>query len=94
MKITSLCPNRGKETKILPGQWKRSFLKFWEALQKPHQGAPSCLPFQSRQALHLSYFGDIRENFIYCLDHPVLYRSDLLFSLNYPIFQKLGLEAK
>ena len=71
-----------------------SFLKFWEALQKPPPGHPSCLPFPGRQsptpvpALGTSE----RISFTLFLGHPVLYRSDLLFSLNYPMFQKLGLE--
>lgn len=60
--------------------------------RSPNRGTQAAYPSQAGRALHLSLLWGQKEFHLLCLGHPVLYRSDLLFSLNYPMFQKLGLQ--
>ena len=64
--------------------------------RSPNRGTQAAYPSQAGRAPHLSLLWDHQKEFhLLCLDHPVLYRSDLLFSLNYPHVPETGpTEAK
>ena len=80
MKITSLCPGGGGETRNTAKAMGGSLLRLWNPSRSPHQRIQAAYPSHSGKAHTCPCLGDFRKNFVYFgLGLPLgLYRSDLL----------------